>query len=121
MVQGDGPTVSDRGHAAIDGEVHACDEASFVRSEEQGGRRDLLRAAEPPERDPRSILGLELGNHLRGRRYLLEYRRVDGARADRIDPDATILQFGRPRANEGADCRLGGTVDAQAGDALPLG
>jgi hypothetical protein len=106
MLQGNGPTVSDRGHAAIDGEVHARDEASFVSSEEQGGRRDLFRAAEPPERDPRSILGLDLGNHLPGRRYLLEDGRVDGARADRIDPDATILQLGRPRADEGATAAL---------------
>src|SRR5260370_2305664 len=96
MVQGDGPTVSDRGHAAIDGEVHACDEASFVRSQEQGGRRDLLRAAEPPEPDPRSILGLELGNHLRGRPYLLENRRGDAARPDRIDPAATTLPLPPP-------------------------
>src|SRR6202035_5610402 len=31
-----------------------------------------------------------------GRRLLLENRRVDGPRADRIDPDATILQLRRP-------------------------
>jgi hypothetical protein len=43
------PTVSNRGHAVIDWEVHASDEDCFVSSEEQGGRRDLLRAAESPE------------------------------------------------------------------------
>jgi hypothetical protein len=117
VVKGDGPAVSNCAHAAIDREVHACDEASLVRSEEQGGRRDLLRPAEPPERDFRCILSLELGDHLLGRRDLLENRRVDRARADRIDPDGTILQLRRPRADEGADCRLGGTVSAQAGDA----
>ena len=46
---------SNGGHATIDWEVYACDEACFVRSEEQGGRRDLLRAAEPPERDGRGF------------------------------------------------------------------
>src|ERR1700746_505991 len=51
--EGAGAAVSNRGHAAIDWEVHACDEACFVRRKEQGGRRDLLRAAEPPERDRR--------------------------------------------------------------------
>ena len=62
-----GPTVSNCGHAAIDWEVHACDEACFVRSEEQGGRRDLLRAAEPPERDGRGELGAGLVGPLFGR------------------------------------------------------
>jgi hypothetical protein len=118
MVEGDGPTVSNRGHAAIDWEVHACDEACFVRSEELGGRRDLLRAAEPPEWDGRGELGAGLVGPLFGRRLLLEDRRINRARADRIDPDATILQLRRPRADEGADCRLGGAVSGEAGDAL---
>src|SRR5260370_37385424 len=108
-------TVSNRGHAAVDWEVHACDEACFVRSEEQGGRRDLLRAAEPPERDSRGELGADLVGPLFGRRLLLEDRRVDWARADRIDPDATILQLRRPRADAGAACCLGGAVGGQAG------
>src|SRR5258707_953155 len=115
------PTVSNRGQAAIDWEVHACDEACFVRGEEQGGRRDLLRAAEPPERDGRGKLGTGLVGPLFGRRLLLEDRRVDRAWADRIDPDATILQLRRPRADEGADCRLGGAVSGEAGDALVCG
>ncbi len=114
-------TVSNRGHAAIDGEIHACDEACFVRSEEQGGRRDLLWATEPPERDGRGELGAGLVGPLFGRRLLLEDWRVDWARADRIDPDATILQLRRPRADEGADCRLGGAVSGEAGDALVRG
>src|SRR3984893_3997711 len=115
------PSTSNRGQAAIDWEVHACDEACFVRGEEQGGRRDLLRAAEPPERDGRGELGAGLVGSLFGRRLLLEDRRVDRARADRIDPDATILQLRRPRADEGADCRLGSTVGGEAGDPLALG
>src|ERR1700737_3253606 len=104
------PPISNRGHAAIDRKVYACDEACFVRRKEQGGRRDLLRAAEPPERDGRGELGAGLVSPLFGRRLLLEDRRVDRARADRIDPDATVLQLRRPGADEGADCRLGGTV-----------
>ena len=106
---------------AIDREVHACDEACLVRGEEKGNRRDLLRAAEPLERDPRSICGLQLGDHVRARRHLLEDRRVDRARTDGIDPDTTIRQLGRPGADERADGRLGGTVDAQTGEALPIG
>src|SRR5438309_8091284 len=39
------PPISNRGHAAIDREVYARDEACFVGRKEQGGRRDLLRAA----------------------------------------------------------------------------
>src|SRR5258707_6752718 len=104
------PTVSNRGQAAIDWEVHACDEACFVRSEEQGGRRDLLRAAEPPERDGRGELGAGLVGPLLGRRLLVEDRRIDRTWADRIDADAAVLQLDRPGADEGADCRLGGPV-----------
>src|SRR5260221_10803784 len=88
-------TVSNRGHAAIDWEVHACDEACFVRGEEQGRRRDLLRPAEPPERDGCGKLGAGLVGALFGRRHMPEDRQVDRAWADRIDPDATILQLRR--------------------------
>src|ERR1700739_3824264 len=112
---------SNGGHAAIDREIHAGDEACFVRCEEQGGRRDLLRTAEPPERDGRGELGAGLVGPLFGRRLLLEDRRVDRARADRIDPDATVLQLRRPGADEGTNCRLGGTVGGQTGDAFVLG
>src|SRR5216683_6288724 len=121
IAEGGEPTVSDRGHAAIDREVHACDEACFVRSEEQGGRCDLVRTAEPPERDGCGELGAGLVGPFLGRRLLLEDRRVDRAGADRIDPDATVLQLGRPRADEGADRRLGGTVGCETGDPLALG
>jgi hypothetical protein len=31
LVEGDGPTVSNRGHAAVDREIRTCDEARFVR------------------------------------------------------------------------------------------
>jgi NAD(P)-dependent dehydrogenase (short-subunit alcohol dehydrogenase family) len=41
--------------------------------------------------------------------------------ADRIDADAAVLQLDRPGADEGADCRLGGAVGGEAGDALVLG
>src|ERR1700738_4001509 len=104
---------SNRGHAAIDREIHACDEACFVGCEEQGGRRDLLRAAEPPERDGCSELGAGLVGPLFCWRLLFEDRRVDRAWADRIDPDATILQLRRPSADEGADCRLAGAVGSE--------
>ena len=69
----------------------------------------------------RGELGAGLVGPLFGRRLLLEDRRVDRARADRIDPDATILQLRRPRSDEGAYCRLAGAVSGEAGDALVLG
>src|SRR5260370_38190154 len=86
------PTDSDRGHAAVDWEAHACDEACFVGSEEQGGRRDLLRAAYPPERDGRGELRAGLVGPLFGRRLLLEDRRVDRAPSYRLGPGSAILQ-----------------------------
>ena len=112
---------SNRAHAAIDWEVHARDEACFVGSKEQSCRRDFLRAAEPAEWDGRSELRASLVGPLFSRCLLLEDRRVDRARADRIDPDATILQLRRPRADEGADCCFAGAVSGEAGDALVLG
>src|SRR5258706_15168563 len=77
-----GPTDSNRGHAAVDGEVDACDEACLVGGEEKGSGRDLLRAAEPLERDPRGIRGLGLRDHVRGWRDLLKDVRVVWARAN---------------------------------------
>src|ERR1700739_1100135 len=85
--------VSNRAHAAIDWKVHARDEACFVGSKEQSCRRDFLRAAEPAEWDGRSELSAGLVGPLFSRCLLLEDRRVDRAWADRIDPDATILQL----------------------------
>jgi hypothetical protein len=90
------PTDSNRRQTAVDGEVDARDEACLVGGEEEGSSRDLLRAAEPLERDPRGIRGLELRDHVGDRHHLLEDRCVDRARANRIDPDATIRQLGCP-------------------------
>src|SRR5262249_27292833 len=112
------PPISNCGHAAIDRKVRACDEACFVRRKEQGGRRDLLWAAEPPERARRGELDAGLVGPFLGRRLLVEDRRVDRTWADRIDADAAVLQLGRPGADEGADCRLGGAVGGEAGDTL---
>src|SRR3989442_8427902 len=109
------PPISNRGHAAIDREVSACDEACLVRRKEQGGRRDLLRAAEPPKGNRRGELGSGLLGPFLGRRLLVEDRRVDRTWADRIDADAAVLQLGRPGADEGADWRLSGAVGGEAG------
>src|ERR1700757_4427332 len=114
-------TASDRRHAATDRKVDARDEAGFVRRKEQGGRRDLLRAAEPPKRHRCGELGSGLVGPFFGASLLLEDRRVDRTWADRIDADAAVFQLGRPGADEGADCCLSGAVGGEAGDALVLG
>src|SRR2546425_4104233 len=102
--------MSNRGHAAIDREVYSRDEACFVRRKEQGGRRDLLRAAEPSKRNRRGELGSGLVGPFLGRRLLVEDRRVDRTWADRIDADAAVLQLRRPGADAGAGCPPSGAV-----------
>src|SRR3989442_8937999 len=102
--------MSNRGNAAIDREVYARDEACFVGRKEQGGRRDLLRAAEPSKRNRRGELGSGLVGPFLGRRLLVEDRRVDRTWADRIDADAAVLQLGRPTAGIRAGRRPSGAV-----------
>src|SRR5260370_40381400 len=110
------PPISNRGHAAIDRKVYACDEACFVRRKEQGGRRDLLRAAEPPKRDRRGELASGPVGPFLGRRLLVEDRGVDRTRADRIDADAAVPQLGRPGAGGGADYPPSGDGRRDAGE-----
>src|SRR5207237_8797623 len=111
------PPISNRGHAAINRKIDACDEACFLRRKEQGGRCDLLRATEPAKRNRRGELGSGLLGPFLGRRLLVEDRRVDRTWADRIDADAAVLQLGRPGADKGADCLRSGraflTVNAR--------
>src|SRR6266404_3042417 len=83
---------------------------------------DAISSGRPSRpRDGRGELGAGLVGAFLGRRLLVENRRVDRTWADRIDADAAVLQLGRPGADEGADCRLGGAVGGEAGDALVLG
>src|SRR5437870_11662666 len=79
------PPISNGGHAAIDRKIYACDEARFVRRKEQGGRRDLLRAAEPSKRNRHGELGSGLVGPFLGLRLLVEDRRVERTWAERVD------------------------------------
>jgi hypothetical protein len=51
---------SDLGEAAIGDEIAAGQVAAVARRQEKGRAGDLLRLADPPERDPRSVEGEEL-------------------------------------------------------------
>jgi hypothetical protein len=97
------------------------DEAGLVRGQQQGGcSSDLLWATEPPEGNGRCEIGAP-DRPFAWLKPLFEDRRVDRTGADRVDPVAALLQFGRPGAYEGTDGSLGRTVGGESGNALPVG
>src|SRR5207249_6119335 len=55
---------------------------------------------------------------LAGCKQLIQARRVDGARPDRVDSNSPILEVRSPRSGEGADGRLRGAVNAVGGQAF---
>ena len=102
----------DLGDATIDKQVDTGDEAAVLGSEEQRGRRDFFWAAEPAERNCLRELSANGGSFPGGGDLAVHDGRIDRPRAERVDPDAPVLQLHRPRAREGADCRLAGAVGA---------
>jgi hypothetical protein len=98
----------------------AGDEAGLIRGQQQGGcSSDLLWATEPPEGNGRCEIGAP-DRPFAWLKPLFEDRRVDRTGADRVDPVAAVLQFGRSGAYEGTDGSLGRTVGGESGNALPL-
>src|SRR5882757_5073895 len=89
-----GSAGSDLRHAAIDGEIHAGDERTFIGGEERDGSRDFLWLAPATHWDLRGKLGGSLLGLLRGKaRRCRQGGGLDRSRAHRVHPDLAILQL----------------------------
>ena len=89
-----------------------------MRSQEQDGGGQFLRSPDAVERSSRRELRPDrIRTFLRGC-LRIDDRRVDCPGTNRVDTDAAVLEFRRPRANEGADSRLARTVGAVGREAL---
>lgn len=112
---------SKRAQSAIDDEIGSGHEAAFVRSQEQSCGSNLLRATKAVEWG-RSLEALpdRVGAFFRCC-LRVDDGRVDRARADRVDTNAAVLEFGRPRSHERANACLGRAVGGVTGNALNRG
>src|SRR5947209_13108512 len=106
-----------RGHAAVQGENRAGGKTAFVAGEKQDAGGDLLGCAEPPEQLPRRqrlARGLGIGALLQD---LVEIRRVDRSRRDRVAADAVADVIDRHRARQRRHCSLRGAISRAIGNA----
>src|SRR5258708_40149626 len=92
--------LSKRAQAAVDDEIGAGNVAALVGSQEQRCGSNLLGSAKAVERSGSlEALSYRVSAFFRCR-LRVDDGRVDRARADRVNPDATVLEFRRPRADE---------------------
>src|SRR6266403_3875962 len=100
---------SDLGHAAIDAQFDAGHEAAVVGGQKQCGGRDFFGAAQPVKwyrRGELCLVGLSV-----------QHFSVDRARAQRVEPDAAIVELPGPGAGIGPQRGLGGAVGTVTGNA----
>src|SRR6201993_2737657 len=99
----------DLGHAAIDAQFDAGHEAAVIGGQKQCGGCDLLWAAQPLEwyrRGELRLVGLSV-----------QHGSVDGARAQRVEPDAAAVGLPGPGAGIGPQRGLGSAIGAVTGNA----
>src|SRR5579862_7082734 len=113
-----GPLVSDLREASVDEQLGARDVTAVIRCQKHNGVGDFVWLAKPAEgygaRDHLS----PLLTRFTGCKQLIQSRRVDGARADRVDANSSAFKVGRPRSSERADGRLRSAVNAVRGQAF---
>jgi hypothetical protein len=111
------PFALDLSQAAIDSEIHAGDERTFIGGEEHDGGRDFLGLTSATKWNLRGELGGRLLGLLRGKaRRLLEGRGLGWSGAHRIHADLAVFQLHSPGAREVAHSRLTRGVDAKPWD-----
>ena len=101
------------GHAAVDEEFDAGDEAGVVGGEEGDGFGDFVGGAHAAHGDTADESGFELGGIADGLPQAIDGRGFDGAGADDVDADFAVLEIDGPTAGERAEGGFGGAVDAE--------
>ena len=113
-----GTRSSDLREASVDEQLGARDVTAVIRCQKHNGVGDLVWLAEPAEgygaRDHLS----PLLTRFTGCKQLIQSRRVDGARADRVDANSPAFEVRRPSSRERADGRLRSAVNAVGGQAF---
>src|SRR2546422_70600 len=98
--------------AAIHKQFRSRDVAAVVGCEKHHRLRDLIRRAEPAERNSGGNDLRALPARFRGSEQVTQPGRVDRAGAHGVNADAAILQVRRPGARERADGGFAGAVHA---------
>src|SRR6266849_6223814 len=105
----------DLGGTTVDEEFDAVDEARVVRGEEESYSCDLFRTAHLAARnegfEPLLCLGAEW----------VENRRVDGAGAEDVHPNSSLLELDQPGTREGAHGGFTGAIYAEGRESLDAG
>src|SRR5271163_2377031 len=107
----------DLGHAAVDEEFDASDEAGVVGSQERDGFGDFVGGAHSAHGDTTDESRLKLIS-AGGLSEAINGRSFDGAGADNVYADFTVLEIHGPTAREGSEGGFGGAVDAKGGYAF---
>src|SRR6202008_434369 len=92
----------DLGHATIDAQFDAGHEAAVVGRQKQCSGCDLFGATQPVEWYRRGELCLVC--------LVVQHGSVDRARAQRVEPDAAVVELPGPGAGIGPQRGLGGAV-----------
>src|SRR3712207_3033001 len=107
-------TVSDLSCAAVHEQLYAVDVAAVVRSQKDHNLCDFVRLPRAAQRSGGCRLSFELLNLFVAHP---EARRVagsnNGARADGVNPNLSVLKLGRPRSYERAQRSLGRGIYAE--------
>src|SRR5258708_7540870 len=112
---------SKRAQAAVDDEIGAGNVAALVGSQEQRRGSNLLGAAKAVERsDGLKACPYRVSAFFR-RCLRVDDGRVNRAGANRVDTNATILEFRRPRAHKRTNAGLGCAVSGVERNALESG
>src|SRR6266436_6520826 len=112
---------SKRAQPAINDEIGAGNVAAFVGSQEQRRSGNLLGAAKAVERSGGPKARPYRVSAFFRCRLRVDDGRVNRAGTDRVDTDATVLEFRRPRANKRANAGFGCAVSGVARNALERG
>src|SRR5438093_6925495 len=106
---------------SIHRKIDARNIGALVGSKERGGGSNLFRLSDSPQRDRRNDRVRKFRGLLFGQAHFTEDRRLNRAGTDRVHPDLSVLEIGRPRPGEGTHGRLGRAIYAESPDAFVAG